>query len=185
MALFINNARWDGVPFLLKAGKALASRRTEIRVQFHHVPGSLYRDRMGDADRATNELVRACCPGVRGFETLTLVSPSMRACSSTTSRAASTATAWATPTAPPTSWCAPALGSGGIILNPESGAPRSACSSTTSRAASTATAWATPTAPPTSWCAVAGGQVCSTCGRAAPALFCRCCSWCKIGYDLT
>lgn len=57
VALFINNARWDGVPFLLKAGKALASRRTEIRVQFHHVPGSLYRDRMGDADRATNELV--------------------------------------------------------------------------------------------------------------------------------
>ena len=57
VALFINNARWDGVPFLLKAGKALASRRTEIRVQFHHVPGGLYRDRMGDADRATNELV--------------------------------------------------------------------------------------------------------------------------------
>lgn len=59
MALFINNARWDGVPFLLKAGKALASRRTEIRVQFHHVPGSLFQDRLGhDLDRATNELVR-------------------------------------------------------------------------------------------------------------------------------
>ena len=64
VALFINNARWDGVPFLLKAGKALASRRTEIRVQFHHVPGSLYRDRMGDADRATNELVRSCARGL-------------------------------------------------------------------------------------------------------------------------
>ena len=68
VALFINNARWDGVPFLLKAGKALASRRAEIRVQFRHVPGNLFRNRLGlDLDRATNELVRAragvpCCP---------------------------------------------------------------------------------------------------------------------------
>ena len=59
MALFINNARWDGVPFLLKAGKALASRHAEIRVQFRHVPGNLFRNRLGlDLDRATNELVR-------------------------------------------------------------------------------------------------------------------------------
>ncbi|KAJ6674554.1 GLUCOSE-6-PHOSPHATE 1-DEHYDROGENASE G6PD [Salix viminalis] len=28
-ALFINNARWDGVPFLMKAGKALHTRRAE------------------------------------------------------------------------------------------------------------------------------------------------------------
>lgn len=26
-ALFINNARWDGVPFLMKAGKALHTKR--------------------------------------------------------------------------------------------------------------------------------------------------------------
>lgn len=26
-ALFINNARWDGVPFLMKAGKALHRKR--------------------------------------------------------------------------------------------------------------------------------------------------------------
>ena len=59
IAMFINNARWDGVPFLLKAGKALHSKRAEIRVQFRHVPGNLYRDKMGvDLDRATNELVR-------------------------------------------------------------------------------------------------------------------------------
>lgn len=57
-AMFINNARWDGVPFLLKAGKALASRSAEIRVQFRHVPGNLYRSKLGlDLDRATNELV--------------------------------------------------------------------------------------------------------------------------------
>ena len=57
-AMFINNARWDGVPFLLKAGKALSSRSAEIRVQFRHVPGNLYRSKLGlDLDRATNELV--------------------------------------------------------------------------------------------------------------------------------
>ncbi|AQK42733.1 Glucose-6-phosphate 1-dehydrogenase 2, chloroplastic [Zea mays] len=57
-ALFINNARWDGVPFLMKAGKALHTKRAEIRVQFRHVPGNLYKGSFGtDLDRATNELV--------------------------------------------------------------------------------------------------------------------------------
>uniref|UniRef100_A0A453NHB5 Glucose-6-phosphate 1-dehydrogenase n=1 Tax=Aegilops tauschii subsp. strangulata TaxID=200361 RepID=A0A453NHB5_AEGTS len=57
-ALFIDNARWDGVPFLMKAGKALHTRRAEIRVQFRRVPGNLYRGNVGtDLDMATNELV--------------------------------------------------------------------------------------------------------------------------------
>ncbi|KAI3839413.1 hypothetical protein MKX03_016091 [Papaver bracteatum] len=57
-ALFIDNARWDGVPFLMKAGKALHTRGAEIRVQFRHVPGNLYKKNFGmDLDRATNELV--------------------------------------------------------------------------------------------------------------------------------
>ncbi|XP_027119459.1 glucose-6-phosphate 1-dehydrogenase, chloroplastic-like [Coffea eugenioides] len=57
-ALFINNSRWDGVPFLMKAGKALHIRKTEIRVQFRHVPGNLYKWNFGtDLDKATNELV--------------------------------------------------------------------------------------------------------------------------------
>ncbi|KAF5206536.1 Glucose-6-phosphate 1-dehydrogenase protein [Thalictrum thalictroides] len=57
-ALFINNARWDGVPFLMKAGKALHSKMAEIRVQFRPVPGNLFNSIFGtDLDRATNELV--------------------------------------------------------------------------------------------------------------------------------
>lgn len=57
-ALFIGNARWDGVPFLMKAGKALHTKRAEIRVQFRHVPGNLYKRNFGtDLDKATNELV--------------------------------------------------------------------------------------------------------------------------------
>ncbi|KAJ1390942.1 hypothetical protein SESBI_37044 [Sesbania bispinosa] len=57
-ALFIDNARWDGVPFLMKAGKALHTKRAEIRVQFRHVPGNLFKRNFGtDLDKATNELV--------------------------------------------------------------------------------------------------------------------------------
>ncbi|KAG6527782.1 hypothetical protein ZIOFF_009911 [Zingiber officinale] len=57
-ALFIDNPRWDGVPFLMKAGKALHTKGAEIRVQFRHVPGNLYKRSFGsDIDRATNELV--------------------------------------------------------------------------------------------------------------------------------
>ncbi|CAL5398347.1 unnamed protein product [Camellia sinensis] len=57
-ALFIDNARWDGVPFLMKAGKALHNKSAEIRVQFRHVPGNLYNRSFGaDLDQATNELV--------------------------------------------------------------------------------------------------------------------------------
>lgn len=40
--------------------QALHSRVAEIRVQFRHVPGNLYRNKLGlDLDRATNELVGA------------------------------------------------------------------------------------------------------------------------------
>ncbi|KAM0044774.1 Glucose-6-phosphate 1-dehydrogenase [Helianthus debilis subsp. tardiflorus] len=47
-ALFIDNARWDGVPFLIKAGKALHDCRAEIRVQFRHVPGNLHSKKIAD-----------------------------------------------------------------------------------------------------------------------------------------
>lgn len=47
LVMFINNARWEGVPFLFKAGKALHKRHAEIRVQFHAVPGNLYKDNLG------------------------------------------------------------------------------------------------------------------------------------------
>jgi len=58
MAMHIDNARWDGVPFLMKAGKALDRRLAEIRVQFRHVPGNVFRQKFGsDLNQNTNELV--------------------------------------------------------------------------------------------------------------------------------
>lgn len=42
MTLWINNDRWQGVPFILKAGKALNDSKVEIRIQFHDVPGQIF-----------------------------------------------------------------------------------------------------------------------------------------------
>ncbi|KAJ3211265.1 Glucose-6-phosphate 1-dehydrogenase [Entophlyctis luteolus] len=40
--LKIHNERWEGVPFILKAGKALNESKVEIRIQFNDVAGNLY-----------------------------------------------------------------------------------------------------------------------------------------------
>jgi glucose-6-phosphate 1-dehydrogenase len=42
--VYIDNWRWAGVPFYLRTGKRLASRRTEISVQLKRVPFRLFRD---------------------------------------------------------------------------------------------------------------------------------------------
>merc|ERR1719353_631438 len=39
--LHVHNPRWDGVPFVLKTGKALTDRKAEVRIQFHRVPGAV------------------------------------------------------------------------------------------------------------------------------------------------
>jgi glucose-6-phosphate 1-dehydrogenase len=42
VVLGIKNERWDGVPFILRAGKALNERKAEIRIQFRDVPGNIF-----------------------------------------------------------------------------------------------------------------------------------------------
>jgi glucose-6-phosphate 1-dehydrogenase len=49
----INNERWAGVPFVMRAGKALNERKVEVRIQFHYST-TLYGDR---DDIFKNELV--------------------------------------------------------------------------------------------------------------------------------
>jgi len=59
--LWIKNPRWQGVPFILKAGKALNERKAEIRIQFHSAPGA--RGMFpGVADIAEQELVMRLQP---------------------------------------------------------------------------------------------------------------------------
>ncbi|HRC45246.1 MAG TPA: glucose-6-phosphate dehydrogenase, partial [Nitrospira sp.] len=43
MKLFVDNWRWAGVPFYLRTGKRMASRLTEIVVQFKRAPFMLFR----------------------------------------------------------------------------------------------------------------------------------------------
>jgi glucose-6-phosphate 1-dehydrogenase len=51
MTCFIKNERWDGVPFILKAGKALNEQKTEVRIQFRDVTSGIFKE------IARNELV--------------------------------------------------------------------------------------------------------------------------------
>ncbi|PFH31310.1 glucose-6-phosphate 1-dehydrogenase [Besnoitia besnoiti] len=53
--LWINNERWNGVPFIFKAGKALESKKTEVRVQLREAPaGDSF---FGEPNLTPNELV--------------------------------------------------------------------------------------------------------------------------------
>ncbi|KAI9015824.1 glucose-6-phosphate dehydrogenase [Phycomyces nitens] len=51
LVCWVQNERWEGVPFILKAGKALNDAKVEIRIQFRNVAGNLYKG------AARNELV--------------------------------------------------------------------------------------------------------------------------------
>lgn len=43
-ALKIHNRRWDGVPFLIRAGKGLSDSKTEIRIRFQGMPGNIFAE---------------------------------------------------------------------------------------------------------------------------------------------
>jgi glucose-6-phosphate 1-dehydrogenase len=45
LTLWINSPRWEGVPFILKAGKALDEGKVEIRVQYKDVPDGIFKDK--------------------------------------------------------------------------------------------------------------------------------------------
>ena len=46
--LRLNNERWDGVPFILRAGKATNERKAEIRIQYRDVPGDIFQGKKTD-----------------------------------------------------------------------------------------------------------------------------------------
>ena len=47
MKVFIDNWRWQGVPFYLRSGKRLAVRKTEIAIYFKQVPHSMFPSSIG------------------------------------------------------------------------------------------------------------------------------------------
>jgi glucose-6-phosphate 1-dehydrogenase len=61
MKVFVDNWRWQGVPFYITSGKRLKEKRTEIAVQFKEVPCSMFRDILGE-HISTNRLVLGIQP---------------------------------------------------------------------------------------------------------------------------
>jgi glucose-6-phosphate 1-dehydrogenase len=61
MRLFIDNWRWQGVPFYLTSGKRLSGKCTEIVIHFKKVPHSLFSQVLGD-EIAANRLTLGIQP---------------------------------------------------------------------------------------------------------------------------
>ncbi|XP_063941790.1 glucose-6-phosphate 1-dehydrogenase 6, cytoplasmic-like isoform X1 [Daucus carota subsp. sativus] len=74
IVLRIHNERWEGVPFVLKAGKALASRKAEIRIQFKEVPGDIFKSQK----QGRNELVIRLQPSEAMYMKLTVKQPGLK-----------------------------------------------------------------------------------------------------------
>ncbi|CAO2833210.1 unnamed protein product [Amaranthus hypochondriacus] len=71
--LRIHNERWEGVPFILKAGKALNSRKAEIRIQFKDVPGDIFKCKK----QGRNEFVMRLQPSEAIYMKLTVKQPGL------------------------------------------------------------------------------------------------------------
>jgi glucose-6-phosphate 1-dehydrogenase len=61
MKVFLDNWRWQGVPFYMTSGKRLDQKLTEIAIQFKHVPHSMFRHTLGDTI-AANRLILGIYP---------------------------------------------------------------------------------------------------------------------------
>lgn len=61
MKVYLDNWRWQGVPFLITSGKRLAEKRSEIVIQFKRVPHSMFRHAL-DSRISANRLVLGIYP---------------------------------------------------------------------------------------------------------------------------
>jgi len=70
--LWINNPRWEGVPFILKAGKALNEAKVEVRIQFKDVTSGIFKD------ISRNELVIRIQPSEAVYLKMNTKAPGLR-----------------------------------------------------------------------------------------------------------
>ncbi len=64
MKIFIDNWRWQGVPFFITSGKRMARKLTQIAIQFKNVPHTMFRGVLGDTISA-NRLILGIQPEER------------------------------------------------------------------------------------------------------------------------
>jgi glucose-6-phosphate 1-dehydrogenase len=79
MKIFLDNWRWQGVPFYLTSGKRLAKKLTRIAIQFREVPHSMFR-RTLEQDISANRLILGIYPEERITLTFQTKSPSAQVC---------------------------------------------------------------------------------------------------------
>jgi glucose-6-phosphate 1-dehydrogenase len=79
MKVFIDNWRWQGVPFYLTSGKRLSQKATQISIQFKQVPHSMFRDVIGPKISA-NRLILGIYPDEKITLTFQTKLPGARVC---------------------------------------------------------------------------------------------------------
>jgi len=79
MKVFVDNWRWQGVPFYLTSGKRLAKKVTEIVVQFHRIPHTVFREVIGE-EIAPNRLTLGIYPEEKITMTFQTKRPGARVC---------------------------------------------------------------------------------------------------------
>ena len=79
MKIFLDNWRWQGVPFYLTSGKRLAKKLTEIVIQFKEIPHSLFRRTLGEQITA-NRLILGIYPDEKISLTFQTKNPGAKVC---------------------------------------------------------------------------------------------------------
>ncbi|MBW1709491.1 MAG: glucose-6-phosphate dehydrogenase [Deltaproteobacteria bacterium] len=79
MKIFLDNWRWQGVPFFLTSGKRLAEKLTEIVIQFKEVPHSMFRQTL-DEHITANRLILRIYPDEKIILTFQTKNPGAKVC---------------------------------------------------------------------------------------------------------
>jgi len=79
MKIFLDNWRWQGVPFYLTSGKRLAKKLTEIVIQFKEIPHSMFRQTLGEQITA-NRLILGIYPDEKISLTFQTKNPGAKVC---------------------------------------------------------------------------------------------------------
>ncbi|MFC1824000.1 glucose-6-phosphate dehydrogenase [Thermodesulfobacteriota bacterium] len=79
MKIFLDNWRWQGVPFYLTSGKRLKEKRTQVTIQFKEIPHSMFRRTLGD-EIIANQLILGIYPDEKITLTFQTKSPGPKVC---------------------------------------------------------------------------------------------------------
>jgi glucose-6-phosphate 1-dehydrogenase len=77
--VFLDNWRWQGVPFYLTSGKRMAKKLTEISIQFKQVPHSMFRNTLGE-EISANRLILGISPDEKVTLTFQTKTPGTELC---------------------------------------------------------------------------------------------------------